>query len=127
MDEAPLPRVACGVVARSGCAVCRLRGCGRMLTRRVDRERLLTASTHFSHSLSVFLSLLGVRRVAARFCGRWFSLLFLPDCLVLRSPRGCSPLLPTDVSDVLSLFLCSSPPLEHTHARKEAKKRYSPL
>ncbi|PBJ70760.1 trans-sialidase [Trypanosoma cruzi cruzi] len=54
--------------------------------------------------------------VCEGWCGRRSSVLFLPDCLVSRSLRGCSALVSTKVSDVLPLLL-SSPLLEHTLGR----------
>ncbi|RNC38764.1 trans-sialidase [Trypanosoma cruzi] len=62
--------------------------------------------------------------VAALFCGRWLSVLSLPDFLVSRSLRGCSALLSADVSDVLLLLLLYSPLTEHKHARKTSANRY---
>ncbi|PBJ80480.1 trans-sialidase [Trypanosoma cruzi cruzi] len=75
---------------------------GRMLTGHVDCECVLTASIYFSPPVCLsFPVVCGVlhcvragphtptaRRVAALFCVRWFSVPFLPDCLVSCSPRG---------------------------------------
>ncbi|EKF98362.1 trans-sialidase, putative, partial [Trypanosoma cruzi] len=58
---------------------------------------------------------------AALFCVQLFSMLFLPDCLVSCTLRGCSALLPSNVSDVLPLLL-PSPLLEQRHARKESNQ-----
>ncbi|RNC51335.1 retrotransposon hot spot (RHS) protein [Trypanosoma cruzi] len=141
VDEDPLPRVDLWAIACSVCVVCWLRGCCRIplvvgqnwrrwrCVASSPRPRWVTAGgvcvccvegrillpADWQHRDGVCVC------VCEGWCGRCSSVLFLPDCLVSCSPRGCSALVSTNVSDLLPLLL-SSPPLEHTLRKKENKR-----
>ncbi|PBJ68593.1 hypothetical protein BCY84_05488 [Trypanosoma cruzi cruzi] len=113
MGEDPLPRVSLWVIACSVCAVCWLRGCGRVPLavglnwRRWRCVRLLCGGPNpLTRGMTALRWCLCV---CEGWCGRCSSVLFLPDSLVSRSLHRCSALVSTNVSDVLPLLL--SPPL----------------
>ncbi|ESS55397.1 hypothetical protein TCDM_13140 [Trypanosoma cruzi Dm28c] len=127
MDEESLLRVAFWEIACSVCVVCGQRAVAvfRWPWRCVaSRPRWVTAGgvcvccvdavSQFTHTLRWCLC------VREGLCGRWSSVLLLPDCLLSRSLRGCPVLSPTDVSDVLPLL--PSFHFLHTHTHTHTQK-----